>query len=61
MEHKDYFEILHLSRNTSYVEIAIANKKLALKCHPMKHPNQMDMYLCKFQLISEAYEVLSNT
>lgn len=36
-------------------------KKLALKYHPLKNPTHMRMYLPKFQLICEAYEVLSNS
>ena len=35
-------------------------KKYALKYHPLKNPNQMRMYLPKFNQICEAYEVLSN-
>lgn len=32
-----------------------------MKYHPLKNPAQMRMYLPKFQLICEAYEVLSNS
>jgi DnaJ-class molecular chaperone len=35
-------------------------KKLALKYHPMKNSQQMRMYEPKFQLICEAFEVLSS-
>ena len=35
-------------------------KKYALKYHPLKNPAQMRLYLPKFHLICESYEVLSN-
>ena len=35
-------------------------KKLALKNHPLKHPQNMQIHLEKFHVICEAYEVLSN-
>ena len=35
-------------------------KKYALKYHPLKNPNQMRLFLPKFHMICEAYEVLSN-
>jgi DnaJ family protein B protein 4 len=34
--------------------------KLSLKFHPMKNSQHMRMYEPKFQLICEAYQVLSN-
>lgn len=38
----------------------ISFKMYALKYHPLKNPAQMSLYLPKFQMICEAYEVLSN-
>ena len=35
-------------------------KKLALKNHPLKHPDNMQIHLEKFHKICEAYEVLSS-
>ncbi len=35
-------------------------KKLALRHHPMKHPNEMKIHVEKFHLLCEAYQVLSN-
>ena len=35
-------------------------KKYALKYHPMRNPEQMSLYLSKFNAICEAYEVLSS-
>lgn len=35
-------------------------KKLALRHHPMKHPQQMQLNLDKFEALCEAYDVLSN-
>ena len=57
---KDYFAILDLKRCATEQEIETAFKKLSLKMHPMKNSQHMRMYEPKFQLICEAYEVLSN-
>lgn len=57
---KDYFSVLKLKRCADELEVNIAFKKYSLKYHPLKNPNQMRLFLPKFHLICESYEVLSN-
>lgn len=56
----NYYEILGLSRHASEGEVKKAYKRLALKWHPDKNPNDSERARDIFQKISEAYEVLSD-
>jgi len=58
---KDYYNILNLDRNCSIEDIKKSYKKLAIKWHPDKNPNDKETATQKFQEISEAYAVLSNS
>lgn len=55
----DYYEVLGISRNADANEIKKAYRKLALKYHPDKNPDDKDAE-AKFKDISEAYAVLSD-
>ena len=56
----DYYKILGVSKNATQSEIKAAYKKLALKWHPDKNPNNQKKAEQKFKEISTAYDVLSD-
>lgn len=59
-EKRDYYEVLGISKTVTEVEIKKAYRKLALKYHPDKNPNDKAAEE-KFKEAAEAYEVLSNS
>lgn len=59
-ESKDLYKILGISKNANEKEIRSAYKKLAIKYHPDKNPNNKEKSEEIFKKISKAYEVLSN-
>lgn len=59
MAQKDYYELLGVSREASQDDIKKAYRKLAMKYHPDRNPNDKEAEE-KFKEISEAYEVLSD-
>ena len=54
----DYYKVLGVEKNASQDEIKKAYRKLAVKYHPDRNPNDKDAE--KFREITEAYEVLSD-
>lgn len=56
----DYYKVLGVERTATDAEIAKAYKKLALKHHPDKNPNDKQKAEEVFKSISEAYSVLSD-
>lgn len=56
----DYYKVLEISRSASENEIKKAYRKLALKWHPDKNPDNLDEANRRFRELSEAYEVLSD-
>ena len=59
MSKPDYYEVLGVARNASKDEISVAYRKLAMKYHPDRNPNDEEA-IEKFKLCAAAYEVLSN-
>lgn len=57
MIQRDYYEILNVSRSASESEIKHAYRKLAMKYHPDRNPDDAEAEL-KFREAAEAYEVL---
>lgn len=56
---KDYYEILGVSKDSEKADIEKAYRKLALKYHPDRNPDD-DSSAKKFTEVTEAYEVLSD-
>ncbi|MDE1156140.1 MAG: molecular chaperone DnaJ [Acidobacteriaceae bacterium] len=56
----DYYEVLEVERTASDTEIKTAYRKLAMKWHPDRNPNNQDAEE-KFKECSEAYGVLSDS
>jgi curved DNA-binding protein len=59
MDYKDYYQILGISRSASADEIRAAYRKLALKYHPDRNPDNKQAEE-KFKEMNEAYQVLSD-
>ncbi len=59
MSKRDYYEVLEVERSASEQEIKKAYRKMALKFHPDKNPDDPDSE-SRFKEAAEAYEVLSN-
>lgn len=56
----DYYEILDVPKTATDQDIKKAYRKLALKWHPDKNPNNKEEAEENFKQISEAYDVLSD-
>lgn len=59
MSKRDYYEVLGVSKSASDQEIKKAYRKLALKYHPDKNPDDNEAEE-SFKEAAEAYEILSN-
>lgn len=56
---RDYYEVLGVAKNADEAEIKKAYRKMALKYHPDKNPDDASAEE-KFKEAAEAYEILSN-
>jgi len=59
MSKRDYYEVLGIQKGASTEEIKKAYRKMALKYHPDKNPDDSEAET-KFKEAAEAYEVLSD-
>lgn len=57
---KDYYEVLGVAKDATEEQIRKAYKKLALRWHPDKNPDNKKEAEEKFKEINEAYSVLSD-
>lgn len=60
MSKRDYYEILGVSKSATTDEIKSAYRKLALKYHPDRNPDNKEAEE-KFKEAAEAYEILSSS
>ncbi len=59
MSKRDYYEVLGVQRNATEAEIKKAFKKLAMKYHPDRNPDNKEAEE-KFKEAKEAYDILSD-
>jgi len=59
MAKRDYYEILGINKSADTAEIKKAYRKMAVKFHPDKNPDDASAE-AKFKEAAEAYEILSN-
>jgi len=59
MAKRDYYDVLGINKNSNPEEIKSAYRKLAVKYHPDKNPNNKSAE-DKFKEASEAYGILSD-
>lgn len=57
---RDFYAILGVPRNATAEQLKKAYKKLAIKYHPDRNPNNVEEATAKFKEINEAYDVLSD-
>lgn len=57
---QNYYDILGISKDASEDEIKKSYRKLAIKWHPDKNPDNKEEAETRFKQISEAYQVLSD-
>jgi len=60
MAKRDYYEVLGVAKNASPDEIKRAYRRMAIKYHPDKNPDDKKEAEAKFKECAEAYEVLSD-
>ena len=58
---KCHYEVLGVSQEANDEELKKSYRKLALKWHPDKNPDNLEEAHKQFQVIQAAYDVLSDT
>jgi DnaJ-class molecular chaperone len=61
LRHTRDYEALGVPIGTSKADCKAAYRKLALKWHPDRHPNNLEVANQKFQVIQQAYDSLMAT
>ncbi len=59
MSKKDYYEVLGVAKNVSDADLKKAFKRMAMKLHPDRNPDDKDAEE-KFKEAKEAYDILSD-
>ena len=59
MSKKDYYDVLGVGKSANKDELKKAYRKLAMKYHPDRNPDDSQAAE-KFKELSEAYEILSD-
>ena len=59
MSKRDYYEVLGVAKGTDSKEIKKAYRRLAMKYHPDRNPDDKEAE-AKFKEVNEAYEILSD-
>jgi len=59
MSKRDYYEILGVAKTASDAELKGAFRKLAMGCHPDRHPGDKGAE-AKFKELNEAYQILAD-
>jgi molecular chaperone DnaJ len=59
MDKRDYYEVLEINRNATGQEIKAAYRKMAMRYHPDRNPDNKEAEE-KFKEAAEAYEVLND-
>jgi curved DNA-binding protein CbpA len=59
-DHKGYYSVLEVSATATSDDIKKSYRRLALQWHPDKNPDNPEDAKQKFQLISQAYAILSD-
>ena len=60
MAERDYYEVLGVDRNASEADLKKAFRRLAMRYHPDRNPDQSDETANEFKEAKRAYEVLSD-